>query len=90
MRTAAGDPQFLTLSLSRARNSRCPAQVGRVSAGELAAELNSVVSAVGTGLLRRDLSGLAADLDLPALTRCVDQLVGALERGTHSPRCFVP
>lgn len=76
--------EFLTLSLSAGEGILdALRRVGRVSAGELAAELNSVVSAVGTGLpFGETLSGLAADLDLPALTRCVDQLVGALERGT--------
>ncbi|CAN5497071.1 type II secretion system F family protein [soil metagenome] len=76
--------EFLTLSLSAGEGILDSLRrVGRVSAGELAAELSSVVAAVGTGLpFGETLTALAADLDLPAFTRCVDQLVGALERGT--------
>jgi tight adherence protein C len=38
---------------------------------------------VGTGLpFAETLGSLARDLDLPAFTRCVDQLLGALDRGT--------
>lgn len=76
--------EFLTLSLSAGEGILdALRRVGRVSAGELAAELNSVVSAVSTGLpFGETLASLATDLDLPAFSRSVDQLLGALERGT--------
>ena len=76
--------EFLTLSLSAGEGILdALRRVGRVSAGELAGELNDVVAAVGTGLpFGETLTALAVDLDLPAFSRCVDQLVGALERGT--------
>jgi tight adherence protein C len=45
--------------------------------------LAGVVASVGTGLqFGETLGALARDLDLPAFTRCVDQLLGALDRGT--------
>jgi tight adherence protein C len=41
------------------------------------------VASVNTGLpFGETLATLASDLELPAFTRCVEQLVGALERGT--------
>ena len=58
-------------------------RVTRIGHGELARELAGVVASVGTGLqFGETLGALARDLDLPPLTRCVDQLLGALERGT--------
>jgi tight adherence protein C len=76
--------EFLTLSLSAGEGVLdAMRRVARVSAGELSAELARVVAAVNTGLPLADtLSALARDLDLPALTRCVEQVVGALDRGT--------
>ena len=76
--------EFLTLSLSAGEGiSDALRRVARTGRGELAAELAGVVAAVGTGLPLADtLQRLAADLDLPAFTRCVEQVVGALERGT--------
>lgn len=76
--------EFLTLSLSAGEGILdAIRRVGRVSRGELARELSSVVSAVSTGLpFGETLTALARELDLPAFSRCVDQLVGALERGT--------
>jgi len=76
--------EFLTLSLSAGEGMLDGLRrVGRVSRGELAGELRAVVASVGTGLpLGETLTALAADLDLPALSRCVEQIVGALERGT--------
>ncbi len=76
--------EFLTLSLSAGEGIldavRRIAVIGR---GELAGELAVVVAAVGTGLpLAESLSSMAARLELPALSRCVDQIVGTLERGT--------
>jgi tight adherence protein C len=58
-------------------------RVARVGHGELSGELSGVVASVGAGLqFAETLDTLARELDLPAFTRCVDQLLGALERGT--------
>lgn len=76
--------EFLTLSLS-AGDGILDAlrRVGRVSRGELATEFSAVVTAVNTGVpLAEALNALAAGVRLPALTRCIEQLTGALERGT--------
>ena len=76
--------EFLTLSLSAGEGTLdALRRVSRVSAGELSAELAGVVSSVNTGLpFAGTLAALARDLELPAFTRCVEQMVGALERGT--------
>ena len=76
--------EFLTLSLSAGEGILdAIRRVSRTSSGELAAELASVVASVNTGLPFADtLTALARDLELPAFSRCVEQVVGALERGT--------
>lgn len=76
--------EFLTLSLSAGEGILDSLRrVGRVSHGELAAELSAVVTKVNTGVpLAESLTALAAGVRLPALTRCVEQVTGALERGT--------
>lgn len=76
--------EFLTLSLSAGEGILdALRRVARVSRGELAEELGSVVVAVNTGLPFADtLRTLATTLQLPAFTRCVDQIEGALDRGT--------
>ncbi len=76
--------EFLTLSLSAGEGILDSIRrVSNVSHGELAAELSRVVSAVNTGVpLAESLSGLADGVQLPPLTRCIEQLTGALERGT--------
>lgn len=76
--------EFLTLCLSAGEGVLdALRRVSRVSHGELAQELAGVVASVGAGLpFAETLGALARDLDLPAFTRCVDQLLGALERGT--------
>jgi tight adherence protein C len=76
--------EFLTLSLSAGEGILdAMRRISRVSSGELAAELATVVGAVNTGLPFSDtLTALARDLELAAFTRLVDQVVGALERGT--------
>ncbi len=57
-------------------------RVSDVGAGELTSELRGVVVAVGTGSpLAESLTRLAAGLEIPSLTRAVDQLVAAIERG---------
>jgi tight adherence protein C len=76
--------EFMTLSLSAGEGILdALRRIARSSSGELAGELGSVVTAVNTGLPLADtLAELARSIDLPPLSRCVDQLVGALERGT--------
>lgn len=76
--------EFLTLSLSAGEGILdAMRRISRVSTGELSAELASVVASVNTGLPLSDtLTALAKDLELPAFTRCVEQIVGALDRGT--------
>jgi len=57
-------------------------RVSDVGAGELTAELRGVVVAVGTGSsLPEALAKLSDRLQVPALTRAVDQLVAAIDRG---------
>jgi tight adherence protein C len=76
--------EFLTLSLSAGEGILdAIRRVARTSSGELAGELAGVVSATNTGLpFSETLTALAATLDLPPFTRTVEQLTGALERGT--------
>lgn len=76
--------EFLTLSLS-AGESILDAlrRIGRISTGELAAELSTVSREVSTGLpLADSLDRLSSQLRMPPLTRAVEQITGALERGT--------
>ncbi|MHB1173245.1 MAG: type II secretion system F family protein [Lacisediminihabitans sp.] len=76
--------EFLTLSLSAGEGILdALRRVSRISHGALAGELSAVVAGVNTGLpLAESLTSLAQGLRLPALSRCVEQLTGALERGT--------
>lgn len=57
-------------------------RVGEIGSGELTAEVRRTVLAVGTG---EQLSGALADLgkrvDVPPLSRALDQVIAALERG---------
>ncbi len=76
--------EFLTLSLS-AGESILDAlrRIGRISRGELARELSTVSREVSTGLpLADSLERLGAQLRMPPLTRAIEQITGALERGT--------
>lgn len=76
--------EFLGLSLA-AGESILDAlrRVARLGGGDLARELGRVVAEVHAGAALADaLQRCAAELELPAFTRTVDQLVGALERGT--------
>ena len=76
--------EFITLSLS-AGESVLDAfrRVARVGRGELAQELTGVLRSVATGRAFGDeLTNLARELQLTAFTRCVEQITGALERGT--------
>jgi tight adherence protein C len=76
--------EFLTLSLSAGEGILdALRRVARIGRGELAAELFAVTTAVNTGLpLAPSLTALADGLRIPALTRCIEQITGALERGT--------
>lgn len=57
-------------------------RVAAVGSGELTAELRQVVLAVGTGSSLADaLSEMTARLQLPGLSRAVDQVIAALEHG---------
>lgn len=76
--------EFLTLSLSAGEGILDSIRrVARTSGGELAAELAGVVAAVNSGSPLGDtLTRMADGIRLPALSRCAEQVVGALERGT--------
>ena len=76
--------EFLTLSLSAGEGILdAIRRVSRISRGELSAELATVVADVNTGLpFAESLVALADQLRLPAFTRCVEQVTGALDRGT--------
>ena len=75
--------EFLALCLSAGEGILDSLRrVSEVGAGELTSELRGVVIAVGTGSpLSEALTRLAAGLEIPALTRAIDQLVAAIERG---------
>jgi tight adherence protein C len=76
--------EFLTLSLSAGENILdALRRVARTGTGELAREFGRVVADVNAGMpLPAALTRCAATIDLPALSRTIDQLVAALERGT--------
>jgi tight adherence protein C len=76
--------EFLTLSLSAGEGIlEGLRRVAATSAGELARELGAVVARVGSGVpLANALSEASDGLRLAPLTRTVDQLTAALERGT--------
>lgn len=82
--------EFLTLSMSAGEGVLdAIRRVSRISRGELATELGGVISEVNTGLpLTESLTRMAAGIQLPALTRCVEQITGALERGTPLAEVF--
>jgi tight adherence protein C len=76
--------EFLTLSLSAGETVLDGLRrVARVSSGELAREFGVVVTEVNSGIgLVAALDARAQALCLPAFTRCVEQMTGALDRGT--------
>lgn len=76
--------EFMTLSLSAGEGILdAIRRISRISHGELAAELSMVVGDVNSGLpLADSLIGLSSDLHVPPLTRAIEQMTGALERGT--------
>ena len=75
--------EFLTLSLTAGEGMLdALRRVARAGSGELPAEFSRVVAAVGTGVALSDaLADLRDGLDHPALTRALDQVLGALDRG---------
>ena len=75
--------EFLSLCLSAGEGILDSLRrVSDVGAGELTTELRGVVVAVGTGSsLSESLTRLAAGLEIPALSRSIDQLVAAIDRG---------
>jgi len=76
--------EFLTLSLSAGEGVLDSfRRISMTSNGELASELGRVVSAVNSGsAVAASLHECARGIQMPEFTRCVDQIVGALERGT--------
>ncbi|MDR6865459.1 tight adherence protein C [Microbacterium resistens] len=75
--------EFLALSLSAGEGlPDALRRVASVGSGELSGELRDVLLAVGTGSGLADALGeCARRLQIPALSRAVDQIVAALERG---------
>lgn len=75
--------EFLALCLSAGEGILDSVRrVSEVGAGELTTELRGVVVAVGTGSsLSESLQRLSARLEIAALSRAVDQLVAAIDRG---------
>lgn len=75
--------EFLALCLSAGEGILdAMRRVSAVGSGELTGELRGLVVDVGTGVpLPAALRRLAADLEIPALSRATDQLVSALDRG---------
>lgn len=75
--------EFLTLSLTAGEGILdAIRRVARAGTGELPGEFAGVIAAVGTGVpLPVALRRLRDDLGHPALTRALDQVLGALERG---------
>jgi len=82
--------EFLTLSLSSGEGVLdALRRVSRIGRGDLCAELASTIAQVRTGLpLGDSLTALASELQLAPFSRCVEQLTGALERGTPLTEVF--
>jgi tight adherence protein C len=80
--------EFLSLCLAAGEGLRdALRRVAGVSSGELTDELRTVVLDAGTGSsLSEALRELDERAQLPALSRAIDQLVGAMERGAPLAR----
>ncbi|MFC7430748.1 MULTISPECIES: type II secretion system F family protein [unclassified Agrococcus] len=76
--------EFLALSLSAGEGlADALRRVARIGTGELAVELAAVVADAASGApLAEALERLGTELEHPGVARCVDQMRGALERGT--------
>jgi tight adherence protein C len=75
--------EFLALCLSAGEGILDSLRrVSQVGAGELTGELRGIVLAVGTGSsLSESLTAMSTRLQIPALSRAIDQLVAAIDRG---------
>ena len=75
--------EFLTLSLTAGEGMLdAIRRVASAGSGELPGEFTRVITEVGTGVpLGRALADLRDGLDHPALSRALDQVLGALDRG---------
>lgn len=75
--------EFLTLSLTAGEGMLdALRRVAGAGAGELPREIAGVVASVGAGIpLGQALAELRDGLDHPALSRALDQVIGAIERG---------
>jgi tight adherence protein C len=76
--------EFMTLSLSAGEGILdAIRRIARISHGELASELATVTHDVSAGVPLADaLARLSAQLQVAPLTRAIEQITGALERGT--------
>ncbi|GAA2172448.1 type II secretion system F family protein [Agrococcus versicolor] len=76
--------EFLSLSLAAGEGlADALRRVARIGTGELGRELGGVVADAASGTPLTDaLERLGAELEHPGVSRCVDQMRGALERGT--------
>ncbi|MGG7463563.1 type II secretion system F family protein [Plantibacter sp. YIM 135347] len=76
--------EFVSLSLAAGEAiTDAIARVSRVAGGELSGEFETLTAEVRTGIpFVAALRALDARLDLPSFTRCVEQVLSALERGT--------
>lgn len=76
--------EFLALSLAAGEGlADALRRVARIGTGELASELGTVVADAASGASLSDaLERLGGELDHPGVARSVDQMRGALERGT--------
>ncbi|WP_251038994.1 type II secretion system F family protein [Agromyces sp. ISL-38] len=75
--------EFLTLSLTAGEGMLdAIRRIAKAGSGELPREFAGVVASVGTGVpLSQALTELRDGLDHPALSRALDQVLGALDRG---------
>jgi tight adherence protein C len=76
--------EFLSLSVSAGESiGDAIRRVSSTGSGHLAAEFDRVVSRVGAGQpLPRSLAQMRDDLAMPAVSRLIDQILAALDRGT--------
>jgi tight adherence protein C len=76
--------ELMALSLSAGESATdAVRRIARVGSGELSREFAGAVASVATGVpFATALDELARELGLPPLRRCVDQVLGALDRGT--------
>lgn len=76
--------EFLALSVSAGESiGEALRRVARAGSGELAGELQRVVARQAAGQpIAESLAELRDDLQLPAVSRLIDQIIAALERGT--------